>query len=123
MKAAKPAARKKTGDSLFLSILKSEGLPIPVMEHRFHPTRMWRFDYAWPDRRVALEVEGGIFRKKGAHNTPIAMMEDMEKYNAAAALGWRVLRVIPSEPTQVAGRPYLRSGYCIGLLKDVFSQV
>lgn len=30
-----------------------------VREHRFHPTRRWRFDFAWPDEKVALEVEGG----------------------------------------------------------------
>jgi len=37
---------------------KSEGLPAPVFEYRFHPSRKWRFDIAWPERRVAVEVEG-----------------------------------------------------------------
>lgn len=32
-----------------------------VHEHRFHPDRMWRFDFAWPDRKVAIEFQGGTF--------------------------------------------------------------
>ena len=35
-------------------------LPPPVAEHRFHETRRWRFDFAWPDHRVALEIAGGV---------------------------------------------------------------
>lgn len=32
-----------------------------VGEYRFHPAREWRFDFAIPDCRVAIEVEGGAF--------------------------------------------------------------
>jgi hypothetical protein len=30
-------------------------------EHRFHPVRRWRFDAAFPARKVAVELDGGIF--------------------------------------------------------------
>jgi hypothetical protein len=70
------------------------GLPAPVLEHRFHPTRLWRFDYAWPAHRVALEVEGGRFTG-GRHTSAEGFHKDLEKYNAAACLGWRVLRITP----------------------------
>ena len=81
------------------------GLPAPVFEHRFEPKRMFRFDYAWPAYMIALEVEGGIFggtaangrRYKGAHSSISGMLRDLEKYNAAAVLGWRVLRVTPDQ--------------------------
>lgn len=64
-------------------------LPGPVPEYRFHPVRRWRFDYAWPARRVACEVDGGQWRAGGGrHNGD----PDREKLNTAAALGWRVLR-------------------------------
>lgn len=72
----------------------SQGLPTPITEHRFHPVRKWRFDYAWPDRKIALEVEGGMW-SGGRHNHASGFFKDMEKYNAAACLGWRVLRVTP----------------------------
>ncbi|MGI0119640.1 hypothetical protein [Zooshikella sp. RANM57] len=34
-------------------------LPKPETEYIFHPSRCWRFDFAWPDRKLAVEVEGG----------------------------------------------------------------
>jgi hypothetical protein len=65
--------------------------PIPKLEWRFHPTRKWRFDYAWPSRKVALELEGGIWIR-GRHNRAAGFLADMEKYNHAASLNWLVLR-------------------------------
>ena len=64
-----------------------------VSEYRFHATRRWRFDYAWPDHMIALEVEGGAF-VRGRHNRGAGFRKDIEKYNAATLLGWRVLRII-----------------------------
>lgn len=69
-------------------------LPPPEFEWRFHPKRKWRFDVAWVPWRIALEVEGGIFIN-GRHSRGGGMLKDMEKYNEAAALGWRVLRCTP----------------------------
>lgn len=77
------------------------GVGAPVPEFRFHETRGWRFDYAWPDSRVALEVEGGVWTG-GRHVRGAGYLEDMEKYSEAAALGWLVLRCTPEalyEPT------------------------
>lgn len=63
-------------------------------EFRFHDTRRWRFDYALPTCKIAIEVEGGVWTA-GRHTRPRGFLGDMEKYNAAAALGWRVLRATP----------------------------
>jgi very-short-patch-repair endonuclease len=73
-----------------------EQLPRPVRQLRFAKEaigRNWMFDFAWPDRAIALEIEGGTFMAKGAHTTGLGMMKDAEKYNAATLLGWRVFRV------------------------------
>ena len=63
----------------------------PVREFKFHPARRWRFDFCWPDRMVAVEIEGGIWTN-GRHSRGSGAIGDMEKYNAAAALGWFVFR-------------------------------
>lgn len=63
----------------------------PEREYRFHPSRLWRFDFAFVLERVAVEVEGGIF-VKGAHTRGAHFRGDCEKYNAAAEIGWTVLR-------------------------------
>lgn len=62
-----------------------------VKEHMFHYTRKWRFDYAIPDLKVAIEIDGGVWGC-GRHNRPQGYINDMEKLNNAAALGWLVLR-------------------------------
>ena len=65
------------------------GLPQGEREYRFHPKRRWRFDWAWPDRKLAVEVDGGQWVKRGGrHNSD----KDREKLNAAAVAGWRVVR-------------------------------
>jgi very-short-patch-repair endonuclease len=71
-------------------------VPQPVSEFKFHPTRRWRFDYAWPEQKLAVEIEGGAFTN-GRHTRGAGFIKDMEKYNAAAAAGWRVLRYTPSQ--------------------------
>ena len=80
---------------LFLKLLAANRLPEPTSEHRFDTARRWRFDFAFIAHKVALEVEGGIFTG-GRHTRGKGFLNDMEKYNAAALQGWRVLRVTPS---------------------------
>ena len=72
--------------------LRVAGYPEPERELRFHPVRRWRFDFAWPDHMLALEVEGGTWGV-GRHTSGKGFESDCEKYNTATAHGWRVLRV------------------------------
>lgn len=81
--------------------VKAARLPEPLREHRFHATRRWRFDVAWPQRTaspwvsaLAVEVEGGVY-VKGAHTRGAHFESDCEKYAEALIHGWRVLRVTP----------------------------
>lgn len=67
-----------------------------VKEYRFHPTRKWRFDYAFPAYKIALEVEGGVWTG-GRHTSPQGFLGDMEKYNTATLMGWRLFRVTPDQ--------------------------
>ena len=78
----------------FKTILMTVGngaVPPPVEEHQFHDTRKWRFDYCWPHRMLAVEIEGGVY-SGGGHVRGKHYQSDCEKYNAAVLLGWRVLR-------------------------------
>jgi hypothetical protein len=81
---------------IMLDLCRAAGLPVPVGEYRFHPGRRWQFDYAWPDYKLALELEGGIWTQ-GAHAHPLNIERDIEKYTEAAILGWRILRVQPAD--------------------------
>src|ERR1051325_2237027 len=76
------------------ALLRTLKVPEPVREFKFDEKRKWRFDYAWPDHKVALEVEGGIWNQ-GRHNRGSGFIKDIEKYNAAGGLGWRGFRTTP----------------------------
>ena len=60
-------------------------------EYRFHPVRRWRFDFAFPEQKIAIECEGGTWTG-GRHTRGRGFEGDCHKYNAAAMLGWTVLR-------------------------------
>lgn len=109
---AKPrkTARKgpKTAEvDLFVEFARAEGLAV-AREYEFHPQRRWRFDYALPRERIALEVEGGVWQY-GRHNRAAGFLGDMDKYNAAAVLGWRVLRVTPKNLRRAATLEMIRA--------------
>lgn len=77
------------------TLCKYAGLPAPVREYQFAaPQRKWRFDLAWPDRMIAVEVDGGSWIG-GRHTSGSGFEKDMEKSNHAQLLGWTVLRFTP----------------------------
>jgi hypothetical protein len=65
-------------------------------EFKFHPTRKWRFDYAIKAYKIAIEIEGGIWIN-GRHTRGSGAVGDLEKYNQAVLLGWRLLRFTPQQ--------------------------
>lgn len=81
---------------VFTSICKTDLRVECVKEFKFHPVRKWRFDYAIPEHKIALEVEGGVWTG-GRHTSSVGFMKDMEKYNTATLMGWRVFRTTPDE--------------------------
>jgi hypothetical protein len=74
--------------------LQLAGLPQPQREFLFHKKRKWRFDFAWPDLLIAVEVEGGVY-VGGRHVRGEGYEADCEKYNEAQISGWMVLRFTP----------------------------
>ena len=91
--------RKVTGSchsDTFTLICKSRLKVECVKEYRFHETRRWRFDYAIPDYKIAIEIDGGVWIE-GRHNRPKGYINDLEKFNEAAAAGWLVLKFTPQQ--------------------------
>ena len=89
------AGKPRTTGDFFVRLCASELGVECVREHLFHPKRKWRFDYAFPAQKIALEVEGGVFTG-GRHTRPRGFLGDIEKYNQATLLGWRLFRVTPA---------------------------
>lgn len=87
----KPSEKSHLEETLVLQ-MKRENLPPAVRGHRFHPVRKWEFDFCYPEHKIAFEVEGGIWIS-GRHNRASGFIKDIEKYNAAGLLGWRVFKL------------------------------
>lgn len=68
------------------------GVPLQ-REVRFHPTRRWRFDFADPERKIAYEVQGGLYQAQSGHRSHDGVKRDAEKLNSAQMLGWRVFQI------------------------------
>ncbi|NRA60837.1 MAG: hypothetical protein HRU25_07970 [Psychrobium sp.] len=79
-------------------------------EVRFHDKRRWRFDYAWPDSFVALEIHGGVF-SKGRHTRGKGFTEDRVKMNSAQLLGWIVIEATTDQVKQGLMVTWLRQAF------------
>lgn len=88
------------------------GFPDPTTELLFHPKRKWRFDYAWEEQKLALEIHGGI-HSGGRHTRGRGFVEDRAKMNEATLLGWTVLEVTPE---------HIKSGQLRAWLLAAFNQ-
>ena len=73
------------GEETFAFHCKVNGLT-PEREYCFHLTRKWRIDFAWPDRKLAVEIESSVHRIKSR------FAGDLDKYNQLNKQGWMLLR-------------------------------
>ena len=70
----------------------------PEREYVFCPWRKYRADFAFPEHRLLIELEGGLFAKgKGWHLSIGGYLDDLAKYNLACLMGFRVLRYTAKE--------------------------
>lgn len=119
--AGKPALKRKvTPDAeirrekarmareAFFAALDRAGIRRPVHEFAFLDGRRFRFDYAWPESFVALEVDGGLF-SDGGHVRGAHIRTTHEKMNRAAGLGWRVLYTTPEGLCTKDVREFIRA--------------
>ena len=122
--------RNLNTEFLYYWQLLSNDTPAPVQEYHFvreavgnksgirkrikeRGLQDWRFDFAWPNEKVAVELEGGTWIR-GAHTRGGHYRSDCEKYNFAQILGWKVLRftgdMLEEDPVK-----------CIELIKSILN--
>lgn len=97
-----------TFDAIWRTLTKFRELD-PVMEYRFgamasggpgkglrarlreRGLQDWRFDRAWPDLKIAVEIDGGNWMG-GRHTRGAGFEGDLRKINCAQDMGWLVYR-------------------------------
>lgn len=78
-------------EAALLYYLRVGGLPAPVTQYKAVEGRRFVWDFAYPDRRLLIEVQGGTWMEKSGHNTGTGLRRDYDKNNHAVLAGWRVL--------------------------------
>lgn len=91
-KPARKGLRSKLEESLVEQLLRID-LPDFVSDYRWHSTRQWKWDIAFIDQRIAIEVDGARQDGKGDHQTEQGMTNDCQKQCNGILWGWTVLRV------------------------------
>ena len=61
-----------------------------VRQYRAIKGRKFAWDFAFPDERLLVEINGGTYTV-GAHSTGKGIARDYEKSNLAQLQGWRCL--------------------------------
>lgn len=87
------------------------GLPTPEREFKAIPHRKYRWDFAWPEARLLVEVQGGVFGR-GGHSTGIGITRDADKLNNATLHAWRSL---------VFTSVHIKDGSAVELIKEVLN--
>lgn len=67
-----------------------DGMKKPEREYCFSKQRKFRFDFAYPNKKLAIEISGNIWHR-GGHSSGKGLIRDAEKNNLAILEGWRVL--------------------------------
>ncbi len=83
----------------FVAWCVAHGIPEPEREVAgLVPGRRFVIDYAWPERMLCLECEGGVWNR-GKHGRGSGIIKDMEKNNALVRQGYKLLRYTPTQLT------------------------
>jgi very-short-patch-repair endonuclease len=70
--------------------IQAIGLSLPERQAKIISDRKFRWDFAWLDRKLTVEIQGGIW-SGGAHSRGGGIQRDYEKNNLAVLAGWRCL--------------------------------
>ena len=78
-------------EALLLEKIREAQLPEPEREYKALKDRQFPWDLAWPEHRLLVEIQGGIYQR-GAHSRGAGIERDMEKLNLATLAGYRSLQ-------------------------------
>jgi hypothetical protein len=88
--------KPSSAESKFMLYWRGIRGPSYVRELYFHKPRRFHFDFAWPEKKVAVEIEGGVWIN-GGHTRGLIFTSNCEKYNLAIFDGWAVFRLTPAQ--------------------------
>jgi len=89
-KEIKPKKAKPDLEGMLDMQLHSTGISGYRRQVRFHSKRRWKFDFAFEDIKLAIEIHGGTY-SRGAHSRGPHQRKDFEKWSIAGIDRWVIL--------------------------------
>lgn len=101
--------RPNAAEDLFAFQCRARKMPEPVRQFAFAAElgRKWRADFAWPDYKLLLEVQGAVFTG-GRHTRGAGYSAECERRAAAVGLGYAIIEATTAQ---------VRSGKAAGVWK------
>lgn len=106
----KRPSRNKQGELDFAFACRVFKLPSPEQQFKLLKTVQvprkdgknipgkWLFDFAWPEFKLIVEIDGGVFMAGGgAHSHPVDIKRNMAKQNDATLAGFVIIRFMPEQ--------------------------
>lgn len=106
------AKKPSSLEALLLEKIKDAGLPEPVREYKALKDRKFPWDFAWPEHRILVEIQGAIYQR-GAHSRGAGIERDMEKLNLATLAGYRCMQF---------SRRMIEDGTAVGFIRQALEQ-
>lgn len=103
----------KQDQFMMLSLLELKILP--WREFYFTTERQFRLDYAFPEYKIGLEINGGVWSKgNSGHSSGTGIKRDYEKNNLLQSLGWKTITITPDQ---------LMTTYTLNLISTMMLEV
>lgn len=90
--AAKRVSTRSKLEADYVAQLERIEVPAFEINYRWHSVREWRWDVAFVDDKVAVEIDGVRRDGKGDHQTEKGMTNDYQKVAEGVLWGWTILR-------------------------------
>lgn len=101
-------AQKSHLEAELLRLLQLHRIPLPVCEYRAIPKRRFRYDMAWPESRLLVEIQGGLHMARGGHNTAKGIKRDTEKLNLATLNSWSLFQFTADDIRDFTAIKYIK---------------
>lgn len=110
-KPVKRKNKKTVVEELMASQLHDAGLAPFQQNAYFIRGRKFQADFWWPEKRIALEVDGGVWMPRSGHTSGAGYTSDRERDVEALLQGIITVRYTSDQ---------VRNGYAISTFKRIF---
>jgi very-short-patch-repair endonuclease len=102
-------AKRETLEDEFSRKLRILRILEPIRQYRFSDKRRFLLDFAYPQLKLGIEIQGGTWMSnRSGHTSGAGVKRDCEKSNLAVTEGWDILYFTSDMVRDFSFEPVLR---------------